>query len=786
MSDDALDYLDAVYRDHKGYGFLVTGRYNPDTGKVDLQGSARGVPYRWPEQRAEMAAAAVKAADAGDDVYACPALMHTKLSRESPNAADRSLIHAEIDVPLDAAKLDLLPAVWAVNSGRSGHAHVYVRLAEQVDNDLFGRLSKALAHYFGDTETSGKSSPGDILRVPGGVNSKPDGGPVTWLRRPAGDCADLDQLCDLLNLSANDPPGTSHTPGGAPVGVPDPLPESVSRALGRVNPDDRSASTMAVVGACNRSRLTLNQTRAVVDSSPPLRARLEGRKDDDDDVLRCWLEVDRQAREELQLLDVENIASRGPEGHGPEVVLEPAEVAPALSVVRLADVEPERVTWLWPGRIPAGKLVTLDGDPSLGKSTLALTFAAAITTAGTWPDDTRVDQIADVVLLSAEDGLADTVRPRLDAAGADVHRVHAVQGVTLSDGTLAPPTLADVHELTKLIKKVGARLLVVDVLMAYLPSGTDSHKDQDVRRVLSRLSAMADETGCTVLLLRHLNKSKGGDPMYRGGGSIGIVGAARAGMLVAEDPEDPTVRILASTKSNLGPPPESLRYRLASVDGTGVARVEWLGTDERNARQLLAAPADEEAGALTEAESWLADYLTEHKWTKSADAKRDGVKAGLSQRTVERAAKSLKIVSESRDFPRVTYWSLPSDASTASTSTGTPVSQNLGATGATGLDLHRQFGATGENSQSRQVVSDGATGENLRRIPPPGGAEIKAEPTPPGGVTTNTPGLTDRVEQALATAKQSTARDASPSCVVCSKPVTSGQGDRHLSCKAAS
>jgi hypothetical protein len=114
--------------------------------------------------------------------------------------------------------------------------------------------------------------------------------------------------------------------------------------------------------------------------------------------------------------------------------------------------------------------------------------------------------------------------------------------------------------------------------MAYLPTGADSHKDQDIRRVLTRLAAVADRTSCTVLLLRHLNKAKGGDPMYRGGGSIGIVGADRSGMLVAPDPDDLNRRVLTSVKSNLGPPPDSLMYRLVGVGDHGVARVQWEGT----------------------------------------------------------------------------------------------------------------------------------------------------------------------------------------------------------------
>lgn len=217
----------------------------------------------------------------------------------------------------------------------------------------------------------------------------------------------------------------------------------------------------------------------------------------------------------------------------------PASPAPAsrAQLVRLADVVSEQVTWLWPGRLPAGKLVVLDGDPSLGKSTLALTFAAHLSVGRAWPDGTPCPH-ADTVLLSAEDGLADTVRPRLDAAGGDPARVHALtEVVDLAEDTgecfLRSPTLRDVGPISDAVESTGARLLIVDVLMAYLGGKTDSHRDQDIRAVLHPIAALADRAGCTVLLLRHLNKTTGGSALYRGGGSIGIVGACRAGYVVA-------------------------------------------------------------------------------------------------------------------------------------------------------------------------------------------------------------------------------------------------------------
>jgi archaellum biogenesis ATPase FlaH len=380
-----------------------------------------------------------------------------------------------------------------------------------------------------------------------------------------------------------------------------------------------------------------------------------------------------------------------------------------VTLTTLADVKPERVSWLWPGRIPVGKLVTLDGDPGLGKSTLALSFAVPITTSAPWPDGSVCEHRGAVLIMSAEDGLADTVRPRLDAAGADVTKVHAIEGVTILDEhgerILRPLTLADVAALDEAINRTGARLLVIDVVMAYLPAGTDSHKDQDIRRVLSRLATLADRTGCTILLLRHLNKASGPDPLYRGGGSIGIVGAARAGLLVAPDPDDTERRVLASVKSNLGPAPDSLAYRLVGEGEFGVARVQWEGQTGHTARSLLAQPSADDDGAGTEAEQWLSDYLTELGAARSKDVKADAAKAGIRERTLQRAVKSLGVTVESRDFPRVTWWQLPSRASAANT----PASQNLGATGATGDDLHEHNGATGPIPQSRQLFETGAT-----------------------------------------------------------------------------
>src|SRR5690606_23340966 len=208
------------------------------------------------------------------------------------------------------------------------------------------------------------------------------------------------------------------------------------------------------------------------------------------------------------------------------------------------DVEPEHVEWLWPGRLPAGKLVVIDGDPSTGKSTLTLDLAARVSTGRPWPDGAPCP-VGDVLLLSAEDGLADTIAPRLAAAGADMSRVHALTDVPHidDDGRVewAPPVFpTDVDGSEEIVVERGGRLIVVDVLFAYLARGFDPYKDADMRRALTPIATMAGRTGATVILIRHMSKVGGAKAMYRGGGSIAIIGLSRAGFLVARDPDDET------------------------------------------------------------------------------------------------------------------------------------------------------------------------------------------------------------------------------------------------------
>ena len=382
-------------------------------------------------------------------------------------------------------------------------------------------------------------------------------------------------------------------------------------------------------------------------------------------------------------------------------------------VVSLADVEAERVDWLWDGYLPLCKVVVLDGDPGVGKSTVSLDIAARTSTGSPMPDGSAGVKGA-VLILSAEDGLADTIRPRLDAAGADPARVIAITEMTFAtaDGLQSRPVTipGDLAAIEHIITEHDVRLVIIDVLMAYLSGDVNAHRDQDVRRALHVLSGLAERTRCCVIVLRHLNKSGGGNAIYRGGGSIGIIGAARAGFMCGRDPDDETgqLRVFANIKMNIAPEPPAIGYRLVPDELRGCGRIEWLGESQHRAGDLLGERSDDRT-EVDEAAGWLAGYLTDAgSEAARKDVFRDGRVAGFTDATLKRAKDKAKVTHRSEGFPRQTVWMLPVSPA-GSPQSLTKYGEPTEPTEPTDADLRKQDAESGQSVQWAQSSGYGLT-----------------------------------------------------------------------------
>lgn len=341
----------------------------------------------------------------------------------------------------------------------------------------------------------------------------------------------------------------------------------------------------------------------------------------------------------------------------------------SVGVTLLSLVQSERVRWLWPGRIPLGKITVVDGDPGLGKTTAILDVGSRLTTHRAMPDGARgdLDGPRGVIIMTAEDGLGDTIRPRLEAAGADLARVLSFDLTRDGDGNERMPSiLHDLDALEAIIRQLDAALVIVDPLMAYLGDAKEANAnhDQDVRRVLSPFGRMLERVGCAAAVIRHLRKAESGNAIYRGGGSIGIIGAARSGLIVATDPDDKSGarRIMAVSKANLAAPASALAYRTEGMPN-GSVRIAWEGPTHHTAIGLLGTIVSvEERDQLNEAEDFLRQMLWTEQGAQAKDVQREARTQGYSDKILRRARERLGVVSN-RVGPfgsgGVWMWSLP-------------------------------------------------------------------------------------------------------------------------------
>ena len=299
-----------------------------------------------------------------------------------------------------------------------------------------------------------------------------------------------------------------------------------------------------------------------------------------------------------------------------------------VEIIRMSEVDTQTVEWLWEPYIPFGKVTIVQGNPGEGKTTFALRLAAACTTGGTLPGMKPLPPFQ-VIYQTAEDGLGDTVKPRLIEAEADLDRVLVI------DEAKRELTLSD-ERIEKAITQNGARLIILDPIQAYMGDKADMNKANEVRPIFRRLAEVAERTGCAVILIGHLNKAAGGQSAYRGLGSIDFRAAAKSVLLIGRVKREPNVRVIIHDKSSLAPEGKPVAFCLDPETG-----FEWIGEYDITADELLSGAGGNNATKTEQAEKLILDLLADGKELASEDIEKAAADAGISARTVRAAKKNL-------------------------------------------------------------------------------------------------------------------------------------------------
>ena len=310
------------------------------------------------------------------------------------------------------------------------------------------------------------------------------------------------------------------------------------------------------------------------------------------------------------------------------IVLKEPSKPETVKIIRMSDVELTPVEWLWKPYLPFGKLSVLQGNPGEGKTYFAMHLAAACTNGKLLPNMERMEPF-NVIYQTAEDGLGDTVKPRLIEAGADLDRVLVIDD---SDVQL---TLSD-ERIEKAIIENNARLVIIDPIQAYLGADVDMNRANEVRPIFMRLGQVAQRTGCAILLIWHLNKAAGMQSLQRGLGSIDIAAAVRSVMFIGKLKHDPTMRILTHEKSSLAPPGASLAFSLGDEGG-----FRWVGEYDITADEMLSGIEPQRETKTQQAKDLICALLAGGKQVLSENIDKAALERGIPGRTVRDAKREL-------------------------------------------------------------------------------------------------------------------------------------------------
>lgn len=298
-----------------------------------------------------------------------------------------------------------------------------------------------------------------------------------------------------------------------------------------------------------------------------------------------------------------------------------------LKLIKMTDIETQDVQWLWHPYIPFGKITIIQGDPGEGKTHFVLAVASALTK-GVQILNSAPQSPMTVIYQTAEDGLADTIKPRLEMLHADCDKVividESTQALSLSD-----------ERIEQAIKETGAKLLILDPLQAYLGSDVDMHRANEIRPIFHALGLVAERTDCAIVIIGHMNKG-GGKSTYRGLGSIDITAAARSVLAIGKSPQDPHIKVMAHSKSNLAPQGSSITFEIG-------AEFRFIGECDVTVDELLNGFSRRDV--LGEAKQLLSSLLSDTTQPSKLIAGKARA-LNISERTLKKAKKELGIVSE--------------------------------------------------------------------------------------------------------------------------------------------
>lgn len=302
-----------------------------------------------------------------------------------------------------------------------------------------------------------------------------------------------------------------------------------------------------------------------------------------------------------------------------------------LKLIQMSQVEVEDIKWVWYPYIPYGKITVVQGDPGDGKTTFVLALIALLTRGKPLPEEENGTEPINVIYQTAEDGLADTIKPRLLSVGADCERVIVI------DENEIELTLSD-ERLEQAIKKTDAKVIVLDPIQAYLGGDVDMHRANEIRPIMKRLALLAERTGCAVILIGHMNKMGGAKSAYRGLGSIDIRAAVRSVLVVGRVKDEPTLRIVAHDKSNLAPEGKSIAFELDPDTG-----FHWKGYCETTVDELLCGNGSL-LSKTAQAEKLLKDLLSEGEML-SEEITNQAKELDISNRTLKIAKQNIGVKS---------------------------------------------------------------------------------------------------------------------------------------------